>query len=235
MALAVRTQDLSRAYDDEYALIGLNSTFESGTITAILGPNGAGKSTLLHLLTLMMRPTEGTIFFDDVEAKPNRESHRAKIGYVGHQTMLYRTRTGHENLMFFGRLYGLDNLASRVDELLAVVGLTDAAQRNVEEYSRGMAQRLTIARALLPKPTLLLLDEPFTGLDQQGHTLVEDLFKDQKDQGAITLLVSHDLSATARIADHCLVLKRGRLKYQGPVTGSLQSLYQTALQDGAAT
>ena len=235
MALAVRTQELSRAYDDDYALIGLTATFQSGTTTAILGPNGAGKSTLLHLLTLMMRPTEGTIFFNDVEAKPNSENHRSKIGYVGHQTMLYRTRTGRENLMFFGRLYGLDELTSRVDELLTVVGLSDAAHRNVEEYSRGMAQRLTIARALLPKPSLLLLDEPFTGLDQQGHRLAEDLFREQREQGAITLLVSHDLSATSRIADQCLVLKRGRLQYQGPVGDSLQSVYQRALQEGAVT
>ena len=225
----VRTEGLSRAYEDEYALVGLDATFKAGTTTAILGPNGAGKSTLLNLLTLLMRPTEGAVFFDDVVADAGQPKQRALIGYVGHRTMLYRSLSGRENLAFFARLYGLEDRSDRIDELLRRVGLSDDGHRPVSEYSRGMAQRLTLARALLPKPALLLLDEPFTGLDQNGLVIAEQLLQEERERGVITLLVSHDLATTSRVADRCLILKRGRLQYDGMPNDSIEQTYRDAV------
>ncbi|MGC6417239.1 MAG: heme ABC exporter ATP-binding protein CcmA [Bradymonadia bacterium] len=229
MLQQVRTEGLSRAYEDEYALVGLNATFQAGTTTAILGPNGAGKSTLLNLLTLLMRPTEGAVFFDDVIADAGQPKQRALIGYVGHRTMLYRSLSGRENLAFFARLYGLEDRGDRIDDLLQRVGLSDDGHRPVSEYSRGMAQRLTLARALLPKPALLLLDEPFTGLDQNGLAIAEQLLQEERERGGITLLVSHDLATTSRVADRCLILKRGRLQYDGMPNDSIEQTYRDAV------
>jgi heme exporter protein A len=229
MVTQVRTIGLSRAYDDEYALIGIDANFKSHTVTAILGPNGAGKSTLIQLLTLLVRPTEGEIFFDDHRVDAFKAADRAIIGYVGHRTMLYRMLSGYENLRFFARIYGIENPGERIESLLESVGLSDDAHRPVSEYSRGMAQRLTIARALLPRPHILLLDEPFTGLDQAGIQLAGDLFLQQRDQGSVVLLVSHDLDATNRIADQCLILERGRVQYHGETNNDLSIAYRQVI------
>ena len=186
----VSVRGLSRAYEDEYALVGLDAHFPAGTVTAVLGPNGAGKSTLLHLLSLLSEPTEGRLFFGRDEAQGHEPLHRAQVGYVGHQTMLYTALSGRQNLHFFGSLYRISDLSERVPSLLKLVGLADDADRRVREYSRGMKQRLTIARALLPRPQVLLLDEPFTGLDQRALGQMIDLFDSVKAAGAVVVLVS---------------------------------------------
>ena len=221
----VSVRGLSRAYEDEYALVGLDAEFPVGTVTAVLGPNGAGKSTLLQLLSLLSEPTEGALFFGREEALGQEPLHRAKVGYVGHQTMLYTALSGRQNLVFFGGLYRVSDLEQRVESLLACVGLTEDADRPVREYSRGMKQRLTIARALLPRPKVLLLDEPFTGLDQRALAQMIDLFSTVKREGAVVVLVSHDLKTANLLADRALILRRGRKVFEGPTSGDLATLY----------
>ena len=227
---SVRTVQLSRAYEDDFALVDVNTEFCSGTATAVLGPNGAGKSTLVSLLTTLARPTEGQIYFGDRELGVHDSIIRSQIGYVGHQTMLYGSLTARENLFFFGRMYGLATLETDVANHLKLVGLERDADRAVDEFSRGMCQRLSIARALLPRPQLLLLDEPFTGLDQKGIDLARKLFADRRDSGAILVIVSHDLSVTGQLADKALVLRRGRVVYDGDVKENLASTYRAALE-----
>jgi heme exporter protein A len=146
--------------------------------------------------------------------------------------MLYRTLSGRENLQFFARLYGLENVKLRIEKMLQRVGLVDDADRPISEYSRGMAQRLTLARALMPEPKVLLLDEPFTGLDQNGIHLAESLIAEQKARGAFILLVSHDLEVAQRVADRCLVLQRGRLRFHGDIGADIRRTYQSALAGG---
>ncbi len=230
-ALCVR--GLGRIYDDHYALVALDATFPAGTITALLGPNGAGKSTLMGMLSTLARPSEGEVTLGGA-ALDDSPAMRGRIGYVGHRTMLYGPLSARENLHFFGRLYGVPELAGRVDALLAEVGLARDADRPVEGFSRGMAQRLTIARALLPEPAVVLLDEPFTGLDQDGLVVASRMIAARRDAGAAVVLASHDLALTATLADRALMLQRGRKVFEGPVEGDLAALYRERVEEAAA-
>jgi len=225
----VRVEKLSRAYDAHYGLVDLDADFPKGTVTMLLGPNGAGKSTLISILSTLSRQTEGRVLFDGKPVEEGSPALRAYIGYVGHATMLYPSLTARENLAFFARLYGIRDVDDVASGWLETVGLTRDADRPVEEFSRGMAQRLTLARALLPGPRLLLLDEPLTGLDQAGVSLALGLLGDVRDAGAIVIMATHDLRSTAALADRALILRRGRKVFEGPLDGDLASIYHTAL------
>jgi len=229
----VRVEKLSRAYDAHYGLVDLDAEFPKGSVTMLLGPNGAGKSTLISILSTLARQTEGRVLFDGKVVEDGSPSLRSYIGYVGHSTMLYPSLTARENLHFFGRLYGLRGLDEVIGEWLTIVGLTRDADRPVEEFSRGMAQRLTLARALLPGPKLLLLDEPLTGLDQAGIGLALELLGRARDEGAIIVMASHDLRSTAKIADRALILRRGRKVFEGAFDGDLADTYHRALHGAA--
>jgi heme exporter protein A len=222
----IRTRDLGRAFDEHYALIGLNAVFPAGTATAILGPNGAGKSTLIGMLSTRQSPTEGEVIFGDGLKGPML---RSLISYVGHRTMVYTDLSARENLDFFAKMFGLTDMHARIDALLDEVGLQHAKDRPVAGFSRGMAQRLTLARALLPNPGVLLLDEPLTGLDQAGVEDALALFGKVRDRGAIVIMASHDLAATNQLVDRALVLVDGRKAYEGPVQGDLVEVYQRAV------
>jgi len=227
---AVRTVGLSRIYEDDYALVGLDATFPASTVTALLGPNGAGKSTLMGILSTLMRPSEGTVRYGDRDHGDPEV--RGRVGYVGHRTMLYRSLTARENLEFFGRLYGVPDLKARIAHLLEEVGLTRDGDRPTDGFSRGMAQRLTLARALLPRPALLLLDEPLTGLDRDGVEVALRLIGEARDGGAVVVMASHDLTATGDLADRALVLRRGRKVYEGPIDRDLAVLYREVIDGG---
>lgn len=230
-AFAVRTEGLGRAYDEHYALIGLDAEFPPGSVTALLGPNGAGKSTLIGILSTLVRPSEGALYFGDTRLSGAKaRAARRYVGYVGHRTMLYKPLTAVENLRFFGTLYRLDDLDARVAAALDQVGLRgEDLERPIAGFSRGMTQRLTLARALLPTPQVLLLDEPLTGLDQAGIGLALELFAAAKARGAVVLVASHDLEAVGRIADRALILRRGRKRHLGPIAPDLPTLYREIL------
>lgn len=231
----LRVQGLTKSFGEHYALIELDATFKGGEVCALLGPNGAGKSTLMNLLSTLMAPSEGELWVDGRALSEVGARHlRARIGYVGHHTMIYGPLTATENLAFFAELYGLshpEGLKGLVAERLEEVGLSEAAHRPAAGFSRGMAQRLSLARALLPDPAVLLLDEPFTGLDQAGVSQAEALILKHKARGAVVIASSHDLSVMERISDVALMLKRGRRAYSGPVGegSSLAELYQRSV------
>ena len=223
---AIRTHDLGRAFDEHYAVIGLDAVFPAGTATALLGPNGAGKSTLIGMLSTRQTPTEGEVVFGDGLRGPRL---RSLISYVGHRTMVYADLSARENLRFFSKMFGLTDMEDRIDVLLDEVGLEHAKDRAVLGFSRGMAQRLTLARALLSNPAILLLDEPLTGLDQAGVAEALALFAKLRDSGAIVIMASHDLVATNTLVDRALVLVDGRKAYEGPVSGDLAAVYERAV------
>lgn len=225
----VAVQGLGRVYDDHYALLDLSARFPAGSATALLGPNGAGKSTLIGILSTRMRPTEGEAwFFGDRLDTPGPRV-RADIGYLGHKTMVYTELTARENLMFFGKLYGVPELDRVGPEMLVRVGLGQDLDRPVGGFSRGMTQRLALARVLLPQPRLLLLDEPLTGLDQGGIALALELFAEARARGAVLVMASHDLAATGEVCDRALVLVNGRKRFEGSVAGDLSTLYGQTL------
>jgi heme exporter protein A len=214
---AVNASKLTKRYGSSRALGGVDLALRAGSVCALLGPNGAGKSTLLGILSTLVRPTSGEVSFavaGDGVLAPGAALRR-RIGVLAHDSFLYGGLTALENLAFYGRLYGVADAERRAASLLESIGLEgEARTRPVETYSRGMVQRLALARVLLHDPDVLFLDEPFTGLDRHGaHALAEALVA-AKARGCVVLVVSHDLEPLARVTDHVVVLRRGKLVHE---------------------
>jgi heme ABC exporter ATP-binding subunit CcmA len=186
-------------YGDVPALREVSFEMGPGDCVALLGPNGAGKTTLLKLLARLASPSRGTL-----SLPPKQE-----CGYLGHGLGLYENLSALENLRFWSGLYGTP--PEKASEWLDQVGLAAVASAPVREYSRGMRQRVALGRAFLPEPRLLILDEPFTGLDQSSITLLQQLLGDAKDRGAAILLSSHQIPEVMTLATRVLRLDRGRL------------------------
>ena len=237
MSNHLSVQNLTRSFGEHYALIGLDADFYAGEVCALLGPNGAGKSTLMNLLSTLMKASEGQIFINQTDINElSAQKVRSMIGYVGHQTMLYPSLTAYENLQFFARLYQIDRhreLEPLSMDALIEVGLEHVAHRSVAGFSRGMTQRLTLARAFLPEPAILLLDEPFTGLDQAGIEQSLNLLRAHKQKGTIIIMSSHDLGTVEKIYDRLLILKSGRLAFHGKASDTslaLSDYYQQSIE-----
>jgi heme ABC exporter ATP-binding subunit CcmA len=204
----VRADGVTKIYGRQRALGGATFELSAGRICALLGPNGAGKSTLVSILSTLVRPTAGEVRYGEIPHHEAARALRGAIGLLGHEPFLYGDLSARENLSFFERLYGRSGGG---EALLARVGLTEAAGRPVKTYSRGMQQRLALARALIGEPSLLLLDEPFAGLDPAGVEMLRDLLAERARAGAIVLVVTHDLAAVVGLAAHVLVLRRGKV------------------------
>jgi heme exporter protein A len=226
----VEVVGLTRIFGRHYALHRVDARLNQGEVSLILGPNGAGKSTLLSILATLDRPSAGKVFYGDgVGRRVMEQRGRGLIGWVAHDSLVYSELTGAENLRFYARLYGLDTVSKRVDRALRKVGLESASHQAVRTYSRGMRQRLSVARALLNSPRLLILDEPFTGLDGDGRRLVTDLLLEAKEAGCLVILSTHVLDLPRGFVDHTLVLKRGRRVYHGPPGWPIAEFYESVL------
>ncbi|MBA2763182.1 MAG: heme ABC exporter ATP-binding protein CcmA, partial [Thermoleophilaceae bacterium] len=197
MAAAITARDLARRYGERPALENLSFDLEPGRTLAVFGSNGAGKSTLLRLLAGLLRPHSGRL--DVLGAALPKEAWRVRgrIGYLGHDPLLYRELSPRENLTFHARLHGV--VGERVEQVLGQVGLTDRADDPIRELSRGMVQRAAVARAVLHGPELLLLDEPRAGLDPAAVDLLEPLIG--RSSGRTRVLVSHDVEAALADCD----------------------------------
>ena len=200
---------VSKIYGRHRALANVDLTLSSGKTVVLLGPNGSGKTTLLMLFSTLSRPTSGQITFGDV-ADRRAGDFRGAIGLLSHSSMTYAELTAIENLSFFGKLYGVTQPQKRAEELLERFDLTQSMSRPVSTFSRGMLQRLGLARALIGSPRLLLLDEPFTGLDRASTQVVIDVVNEHKARGGHALVISHDLNVAAELGDEFLILKRGK-------------------------
>lgn len=199
-------------------LRNIDLTLAPGGITAVFGPNGAGKSTLLQVLATLTSPSEGSVTWKGVTLDKSAREYRRELGVVAHATYLYRHLSAAENLRFYGRLYGVTGLEERITEVLDQVDLAGAAREPVMSFSRGMKQRLAIARAVLHRPRVLLLDEPFTGLDRQGQALFKGLLDDFRAGGGACLMISHDFSEAVGLADEYVILSRGSVAATGEGT-----------------
>jgi heme exporter protein A len=204
---AIALRGLSRAYGDDLALRDVTIALGRGETLAVLGPNGAGKTTLLRILATLLRPSGGDALVLGAALPREAWKVRGRIGYLGHEPLLYRELTVAENLAFHGRLHGLDrNGATRGGELLERVGMGAAASARVHELSAGMRQRVAVCRALLHEPELLLLDEPQAHLDPGAAELVEPLIGAAA--GHARVVVTHDPGAGLADADRVLALRR---------------------------
>lgn len=211
---SLEARKLFKDYGRRRALSGVDLQLRAGEATVLLGDNGAGKSTLLNLLATLLRPTRGQVLFDGLEVEAlDAAGLRRQLGVLSHEPRCYGDLTARENLRFFGRLYDLPTttLAPRVEALLGRLSLLAAADRPARTYSRGMLQRLAVGRTLLAEPGVLLMDEPYTGLDRGGVALLTELLQEQVRAGAILLLISHDLLAVAPLCQRALLLQSGRL------------------------
>jgi heme exporter protein A len=222
----IEARQLSKVYGRQRALHGVDLTLQAGQITALLGPNGAGKSTLVSILATLTTPTSGEVRYGGRELD---EDLRGAIGVIAHESLCYGDLTGRENLEFFARLYHVANPRMRAAEMLVRVGLGHAAERAARTYSRGMLQRLAVARALIHRPKLLLADEPFTGLDRSGVELLSQLLVEERAAGALVVVVTHDFDVIAPLADRVLVLHRGKIAHDGPHAPSLAEVYRAAV------
>ena len=207
--MALRISHLTKRFGTYRAVSDLTLQIEEGQFVSLFGPNGAGKTTLLKLVAGLLKPTSGTISLRFNGSGPERRN----VGYVSHQSLLYQEMTGLENLLFYSRLYGIARPRKRSRRVLEKMGLSGAGKQLVREYSRGMKQRLTLGRALLHEPRLLLLDEPYVGLDQQGNRLLTSILRSLKDGDHTALLVTHNLSEGLELCDRVLIQHRGSLVY----------------------
>jgi heme ABC exporter ATP-binding subunit CcmA len=205
--------DVTRNFGRRRALNRVSLTCRSGEIVALLGPNGAGKSTLLAVAATLLEPTTGEVRYGDRPARGAGRELRGRIGLLGHDLYVYPELSPAENLRFFGRLYQLRQIERDVDEALERANLTERRDEPVAGFSRGMRQRLAIERALLHHPRLVLLDEPFTGLDDVATRALQQRLAGLRTDGCIVLLTTHDLEAIERIIDRAVVLNGGRLTH----------------------
>lgn len=204
----LQVSGVTQKYGLVTALWNVDLEVRPGDFVAIFGPNGAGKSTLLRIIASLTRPTRGHVVFSG----PSRG--RRDVGYVSHQSLLYNELTGLENLVFYCRLYGVTDARPRSLEMLEKMGLAEAADQLVRGYSRGMKQRLTLARALLHEPRLLLLDEPYTGLDQHGSRLLTEVLRSLRDDGRTVLLITHNIGEGLQLCSRIVIQHRGEIAHE---------------------
>jgi heme exporter protein A len=211
----VEITKVGKRYGNERALAGVSVQLDGKTMCALLGHNGAGKTTLLGILSTLVRPSDGNVRYRSHDAEIKDADVRREIGMLAHSSLCYPELSAYENLEFFAGLYGVDAGKAALTAALDRVGLEPRARiRAARTYSRGMVQRLALARALLTKPSLLLLDEPFTGLDRDGALALGGELGKLRDDGAIVVVVTHDLEAIAGRADHVVILRRGQLVFE---------------------
>src|SRR5215469_5455622 len=214
---ALEARHVSKWFGDLPALRDVSLFLEPGDAVLLYGANGAGKTTLLRTLAGLARPSEGSVLFAGRTLSSDSRPAKAKIGYVSHAAFLYGELTGRENLRFFGRLYGVADLERQIDralDLFSVRGRGDEPARNL---SRGLQQRMSLARATLHDPVFLLLDEPFTGLDADSAGSLEQLLQSLPREGKALVFSTHNYHQGAAIARRLISLERGRVKYDGPV------------------
>lgn len=219
--------EVTRNFGRRRALHRVAFTCEGGQTAAFLGPNGAGKSTLLSIAATLLVPSAGEVLYGDRTARDGGVDLRRSIGIVAHDAYLYAELTAAENLNFFARLYRVPDFGEAVSAALHHARLTDRSDEPVSSFSRGMRQRLSLERALLHSPRLLLLDEPFTGLDDAAAEALRLRLIDVKRRGAIVLVTTHDLEAIESLVDVAYVLTAGRIARLPTGTGSLRERYRS--------
>jgi heme exporter protein A len=211
----VQIRKVAKRYGNERALAGVTLDLAAGSMCALLGHNCAGKTTLLGVVSTLVRPTAGAVAYRAGGAEVTGGAVRREIGMLAHASLCYGELSARENLALTAQLYDLDASAAAIDGTLDRVGLERKARdRAARTYSRGMVQRLALARALLTRPSLLLLDEPFTGLDRDGALALGEQLGALRDAGAIVVVVTHDLEAIANRTDHVAILRRGQLVFE---------------------
>ena len=214
-------KNMTKLLGDKLVLRNITLTLEKGEILAVIGPNGAGKSTFFKCTVGLLQPTSGEIFLEGKSVRKNSGEVKQRIGFLGHESFLYNTLSPLENLKFYGKLYKVKDLDRKANDLLKEVGLYLFRDMPIRSFSRGMMQRLAIARVLLPDPEILMLDEPHTGLDQEAVALLNKIIKSKRESGTSILIISHDFEQVHALADRVAVLRKGKIISTKPLTPAI--------------
>ncbi|MEQ8765902.1 MAG: heme ABC exporter ATP-binding protein CcmA [Planctomycetota bacterium] len=235
-ALAIAVSGVRRYFGAYEVLAGIDLEVRNGEFVTLLGRNGAGKTTLLNIIGGLLKPNEGEVFVAGLDAKSQGAKIRPRLGWLSHQPGFYGDLTAHENLAFFARLYDLKDWRAAVERGLEQVGLADRRSDRVRTFSRGMLQRLAIARILVHEPSILLLDEPHTGLDLPAIELLNTLLEQFRGDRTI-LMTTHDLGLGSSLADRVIVLAEGRIVQEldgGQELSALREQYLAILSQEVA-
>lgn len=228
----VTVDEVSRHFGRRRAVSRVSFVAHGGRIIGLLGPNGAGKSTLLAMLATLLKPSAGVIRYGTLTAADAPPELRGRIGVLGHDLFLYPELTARENLAFFAALYGRRDAGAAADAALAEAGLADRGDDLVSGFSRGMRQRIALERALIHGPRLVLLDEPFTGLDQASTAALVARLKGLRESGAAIVLATHDLDVAEGLLDEAIFLREGRMVESLSRPEDLRSAYHQAMTGG---
>lgn len=206
----ISTSEITRAFGRRRAVNGVDLSVGEGECLALFGPNGAGKTTCLRLLAGLLKPTTGSVRIGGRDLRDEPDA-RTQIGFISHQHMLYRALTARENLVFTAKLYGVSEPERAAEHALALMSVPDVADRPVRALSRGLQQRVSIARAVVHGPRVVLLDEPYTGLDTIGASALTSMLKTLRASGATLVLVTHQVDEGLALASHAAVMLDGRI------------------------
>jgi heme exporter protein A len=205
----ITVKKLVKRFGLKAVLRGLDFEVQPGEFVALLGPNGAGKTTFLRILASLSRPSLGEVNVAGYRLPNEAAAVRARLGVVSHLPLLYGDLTAEENLRFYGRMYNISSIEARISEVLEMVGLEHRRRDLVRTYSRGMQQRLAIGRAVLHDPEVMLFDEPYTGLDQDASSMLDEVLKTVAATGRTVVMTSHDLARAEDLATRFDILSRG--------------------------
>ncbi len=220
----IETENLTKRFGDQIGVDGLNLHIRPAEIYGFLGPNGAGKTTTIHMLLNLTRPTDGHLRVFGEEITRGSFAYRQQIGVVAEEPAELSHMTGWELVSYFARIFGVSAPIQRMESLFSALDLWDARHGQARDYSRGMRQKLSLIRALIHQPALLILDEPVSGLDPHGIRQVRELIHAYRDEGGTVFISSHILSEIERSADRIGILDRGRLLVEDSLTGIRQRL-----------
>jgi heme exporter protein A len=227
MPVAVlETRGLCKSFGTVTAVHDVSIRLDAGDTVALFGPNGAGKTTLLRLCATLLRPSRGTVRLFGATADGGHPEERRKVGFLSHQSFLYPDLTASENLQFYARMFAVADADRRVRELLDQVGLRPWANRPVRALSRGLEQRCALARALLHRPALLLLDEPFTGLDVDATAILRRVLADARREGSALVLSTHDIAEGMAQCRRAVILVRGSVVWDGEITAAERDRFE---------
>jgi heme exporter protein A len=230
---ALESEDIRKTFGHFTALAGVTLNVERGEFLALFGRNGAGKTTFLKVAATLVRHTHGKLRVEGVDISEEPEKARRQIGFLSHNTYLYRDLNPVENLRFFARLYGLKDPDQRIESLLYRVGLQRRASDPVRSFSRGLHQRLGIARVVLHDPSLILLDEPYTGLDANAVEILNRMLDEASAAGKTIILTTHDLDQGLRGATRAVIIDRGKIVFTAAAKDpAVREAYATYIRVG---
>ena len=208
MAL-ISIEELYKSFGNFRVLQDINLEVEKGEFVTIFGPNGAGKTTLIKILATLVSPTRGTVVVNGFDVREKPIDVRRSIGVISHDTYLYHELTAVENLRFYGQMYEIERIEERIRDVISRVGLAHRGNHRVGTFSRGMKQRLSIARAILHNPVILLLDEPYTGLDQHASAIFDKIMQQLGTEHITRIMISHDIERGLKLCNRAFILNNG--------------------------